>query len=311
MNKTYFSAALVCLLILASSGANGQAGRDSHYWKQDDISLTLKRVDPNLEDQTIWTYHFDPRYKPFFHPLYSPDGILITSEAPADHPWHLGLWFCWKYINGLNYWEYQGDPKLGISEGRTNLLETRIRKRRNGSARITQQLIYHPWNQMDQPVMKETRITTVSAPNRERGYLIGMEHEFTALADVLLDRTPVQTNAEGITWGGYAGLSIRFDGNLSSPSYFSASSDSVVSGERASWVSARLEAPDGRQVQVTILEDSRNPRHPTPWYCINRPAQRFWFYSPAILYHEPMALKKGDKLVLRYHVQVAGSLTAR
>ncbi|MFO7617973.1 MAG: PmoA family protein [Bacteroidales bacterium] len=308
MKRIALSTVFVCLLILIPTGILSQVGQERYNWEQDKVSLMLKRADARQDSQIIWTYHFDPRHKPFFHPVYSLDGILITSEAPADHPWHLGLWFCWKYINGLNYWEYQGDPKLAVSEGRTNLVGTRIRKSRDGSARITQKLLYHPWERKDQPVMKETRTTTVTAPRSDRGYLISIEHQFTALTDVLLDRTPAQTNAEGIAWGGYAGLSIRFDGQLSSPRYFSAATDSMKSGERAPWVSARLVAPDGRKVQVTILEDPGNPGHPTPWYCINRPAQQFWFYSPAILYHEALALKAGEKLVLRYRVMVAGSI---
>jgi hypothetical protein len=29
--------------------------------------------------------------------------------APADHPWHRGVWFSWKYLSGVNYWEFPQD----------------------------------------------------------------------------------------------------------------------------------------------------------------------------------------------------------
>src|SRR5512143_2167480 len=54
----------------------------------------------------VWQYNFDSRQgKPFFHPLTGADGRVLTNFKPEDHPWHYGLWFSWKYINHVNYWE--------------------------------------------------------------------------------------------------------------------------------------------------------------------------------------------------------------
>ena len=62
----------------------------------------------------IWQYNFNNRFgKPYFHPVRVKNSTL-TCVSPPDHPWHLGLWFSWKYINGVNYWEYLDDFK---SEG--------------------------------------------------------------------------------------------------------------------------------------------------------------------------------------------------
>jgi hypothetical protein len=145
---------------------------------------------------------------------------------------------------------------------------------------------------------------SIGAPAEDGSYFIDFEHLFTAVNDVVLDRTPPQTNAQGIRWGGYAGLCVRFDQNLSNPSYFSAQSDSMNSGERASWVAANLKAPDGKTVQIVLVDHTENVRYPTPWYVINRPNDRFWYYNAAILYHEPLKLKAGEKMTLRYRVIV-------
>ena len=29
----------------------------------------------------------------------------MTADRPPDHIWHHGLWFSWKFINKVNYWE--------------------------------------------------------------------------------------------------------------------------------------------------------------------------------------------------------------
>jgi hypothetical protein len=59
-----------------------------------------------------WTYHWDARRKPYVHPLATPAGRVLTRVEPDDHPWHRGLWFTIKYVNGENFWEE--DPPYGV-----------------------------------------------------------------------------------------------------------------------------------------------------------------------------------------------------
>jgi hypothetical protein len=295
---------LTTLLLLATFQHSGYGQKAAYSWKKDPNSVALMKVMPDKQCVMIWKLNFDPNLKPFFHPICSPDGTLLTAEAPADHLWHLGQWFCWKYINKLNYWEYTGDPKKAVSEGRTALKRTQIKTLRDGEARILMNLEYHPWDQPNEVVMKETRTIVVSAPSKDGSYSIDYDMIFTPIVDVVLDRTPVQTNASGVTWGGYAGLSMRFDQNLSDPKYFSATRDSVINGEGNTYVAANLTAPGGKTVQMVIIDHPSNLRYPSAWYTINRPNDRFWFFSPALLYHSSMELKAGEPMRLRYRVLI-------
>ncbi len=205
MYKLYL---LLMLLVAANACSDEKKG---FTWTRGSGSLALSISDSAGAEHLLWRYNFQPGMKPYFHPLHAPDGTLLTAESPSDHAWHLGLWFCWKYINGLNYWEYQGDPKLALSEGMTNLKKVKVQTRSDGSAEIRMWIDYHPWDKPDSLVLKEYRLTTVSAPAKDGSYRIDFKHSFTAETDVLLDRTPVQTEPNGVTWGGYAGLSIRFN----------------------------------------------------------------------------------------------------
>jgi hypothetical protein len=267
-------------------------------------SLTLFQETGSGGKQIVWQFNYFPEKRTFFHPVYSPDGTLLTAEAPKDHLWHLGLWFSWKYIDGVNYWEYEDDPKLAISEGKTDLQEIRVSTRLDGSALLNLEISYHPWKSADSVVMKETRTIKTTAPADDGSYTIDFEHKFTAVKDIVLERTPPQTSPGGVSWGGYAGLSVRFDQSLSDPSYFSNEKDSLASGTRAGWVAANLKNVAGKTVQMVILENSSNTRFPTPWYCINRPAEKFWYYNAAILYHEGLKMKKGETMTLGYTVLV-------
>jgi hypothetical protein len=50
--------------------------------------------------------------KPFLYPIYAADGQTITRgfpwnpqpNDPVDHPHHIGLWFNYEKVNGLDFW---------------------------------------------------------------------------------------------------------------------------------------------------------------------------------------------------------------
>jgi len=54
----------------------------------------------------------DTLEKPVLYPIYAPDGQVITrgfpvaprAGEPVDHPHHLGLWFDYENVNGLDFW---------------------------------------------------------------------------------------------------------------------------------------------------------------------------------------------------------------
>jgi Methane oxygenase PmoA len=54
----------------------------------------------------------DSLAKPVLYPIYAPDGQLVTrgfplkprSGEPVDHPHHIGLWFNYENVNGLDFW---------------------------------------------------------------------------------------------------------------------------------------------------------------------------------------------------------------
>ena len=99
-------------------------------WKQTDTSLALMRG-----EQAVWKFNYQKEEgKPYFHPLTVAGSGPLTDLRPADHYWHRALWFSWKAINGLNYWEEE--PKTGKAQGQTEVVNAKATSRPDHSARF-------------------------------------------------------------------------------------------------------------------------------------------------------------------------------
>ena len=273
--------------------ATGTVTESDLSWKQSDKSLALLKG-----GAVVWQLNFaDREGKPYFHPLRLPDGTETTALRPKDHPWHLGLWWSWKFINGVNYWE--SDPKTGKSEGTTEVTSKHVAANPDNSAKVEMELSYHLPQKA--PVMTEKRVLVISAPDASGNYSIDWNSTFTAAdKDVKLDRTPPSGHAGGVGWGGYAGLSVRFPAPAKGWTFTGSSGEkgaAALRGKPASWID--FSGPAGG---VAIFDSPRNLRHPSPWY----PNQELPYFSPAILFHEPYTLPAGKTLVLRYRVFVHG-----
>jgi len=120
---------------------------------------------------------------------------------------------------------------------------------------------------------------------------------------VVLDRTPISGQPDGVEWGGYAGLSVRMP-NMEEPVAVTESGPVEVPGGMGEIVSGALGISgkiDGRRAGVAIVP---MPGHPAPvsWYAISQP--EFMYFSPAVLYRAPRTLPAGESLTLAYRIFV-------
>ena len=69
--------------------------------------------------RSILGIRYSPRFiypdsleKPVLFPIYDAGGTVVTRGfpmeprpgEPTDHPHHLGLWFTYENVNGLDFW---------------------------------------------------------------------------------------------------------------------------------------------------------------------------------------------------------------
>lgn len=284
-----------CLGLILATAARAEWVRSAHAigWAQ--------------EGELIWQFSYDYEAgKPFLHPLRVPGGPSLTDLRPADHPWHYGLWFSWKYINGANYWEQ--DATTGRAEGATAWSLPHVRTARDGSAEITLHLDYvHPSGRVD---LTEVRVLRLSAPAADGSYVIDWASTFTAGPEgALLDRTPLPDEPGGVVYGGYAGLSARLGPGATAVDFVNAE------GPMTEWVDSRMR-PRTAAVAATVYPDqphsgslavlSHSANRPgpdgDPWYCINGQPSRF--LCAAVLVPKPLQLAPGEVWPLRYRLLI-------
>lgn len=270
-------------------------------WNRQPDSLALMSG-----DQIVWRFNYGTNEsKPCFHPVALPGGPELTGYRPADHKWHCGFWFSWKYLNGINYWEE--DPKSPTAAGRTAWKNVKVETRPDNSARIQMDVIYHPATS-GEAVLTERRIVEVSAPARNGQYHFDWDATFSASGkDVILDRTPLPNEPDGKPYGGYAGLSFRFAKDLTDIRAITSDSDATLpfAENRFRGKATALDYSGkirDNEFGVATLDHPQNLNAPSPWYVINDPVLRF--YTPAVLCYGPYTLKAGESFRLRYRTVI-------
>lgn len=272
--------------------------------RQTDSSLALLN-----RDKVVWQLNFDKKEgKPYFHPVSLVDGTELTWLRPADHRWHRALWFSWKFINGVNYWEE--DPTTGLSPGRTEVVEIKFWWHNDWladievmlrSVDIEMMLSYHRSGQ--ERVLTEKRLIAVSAPDKNGRYHIDWHSTFTAgEKDVVLDRTPIPGEQEGKAWGGYAGLSLRMAKATRGWQFVDSKGrkDKQIHGKKARWVDFSGELPNGKEAGITIFDHPENLWHPSPWYV----EKGMPYFSPALLFNKPYTIEAKKNLTLWYRILI-------
>src|SRR5258706_14872666 len=158
---------------------------------QPDLGQSIALIDPARE-LTLWKYTYAGKPKPFFHPLYTPAGHLLSIFEPHDHPWHRGLWFTIKLINGENFWE----ENVEHGTQKTLAPPTIAPAQRDRINIFYRQQWLRP---REQGIVFTEQREISYIPLAADCYAIDFYTNLTAKSPLVLDRTPYTT------WGGYGG----------------------------------------------------------------------------------------------------------
>ena len=251
-------------------------------------SLSFRQTwDDRVEVGACATYRFGPALpKPCVHPLTTPRGHVLSGFEMSDHVWHRGLWFAIKFVNGTNFWEEHAPFGVQMSDGqpRCEMLERDV-------LRVTHRIDWT--SDATGPVIRETRALTFRGDG-----VIDWSAELAAVRDLVLDRTPYTT------WGGYGGLSFRAAREQHDANFLIPCGETVsgLAGQSHDWcvMQAKVDGGVDRHVSLAMIDHPTNPRSPSPWYC--KSGNGFNYVNAALLFHEPMSLKRSDALRFRYRV---------
>jgi hypothetical protein len=270
-------------------------------WQRDSTTVAWR-----AGDRLLWRFSYDPaKGKPFFDPLTTSSGVSLTNMRPQNHPWHYGLWFSWKFINGANYWEE--DRESGKSEGSTRWSPPQIETHDDGSAVIQFEATYtHPSGRVD---MTEQRKLEISAPAADGSYSIHWHSHFMAgKQGAVLDRTPMPWEPNGKVNGGYGGLGLSLAAAPVEMAVLTTNGpvthyDSDRARPCAPAIAANFTL-DGKNLgSIAILSDRANIGEKAPWYVVNSETG-LRFLCAAILAPQVRTLPPGGEWKLHYRILV-------
>jgi hypothetical protein len=237
--------------------------------------------------------HEDVPFKPYVQQLFSPQGVNILRDAPADHLHHHALMFA-VAVDGVNFWE---EHKEAGRQVHRRLSDVKVDKRDDvPHVAFTEQLDWiNPSSK--ELLLKEHRTIEVCRLNKPGVTFLGWQSEF---------ELPPAKESVTLTGSHYFGLGMRFVKSMDTGGEFrnaDGKTGDVVRGSeqlvRTPWYAYTADA-NGKPVTVAMFGHPDNLRHPTPWFTMTEP---FAYLAATLnLHKEPLKVTSDKPLVLRYAV---------
>jgi hypothetical protein len=254
------------------------------------VNEQARRVDITIDGQAFTSYIWPTTLKkPVLYPLRTAKGTIITRGYPLeqrpgerlDHPHHVGLWFDYENVNGLDFWNNsdaikpENAPKMGT------ILQRSIISAKSGSQQGELD-VEADWVTSDKkPLLNEytqfvfrggpgfrsvDRITTLSALNEkvffpdEKDGLLGLR--VIRALEIPSDKPEVYTDASGRTV-----TVAKLDNTGVNGSYLTSEGKKgdAAWGTRGRWCNLSGLVGD-EPVTITILDHAENPGFPTYWH---------------------------------------------
>lgn len=298
-----------------------------------------KKVDVLIGGNLFTTFLYpDTLEKPVLYPLTTASGAVVTRgfpinpkpEDPTDHPHHIGLWFNFENLNGLDFWNNSYAIPADIKNQYGWIRTDKITETKSGTTGV---LAYHAnWtNEAREVILGETtryeftgtanqriidRVTTLKAitdavfTDAKDGMLgLRLAHELqipTTKDEKFTDSKGIVTLVKGGTDKIPTGNYLTSEGKTGDAAW----------STRGVWckVYGKIGADS---VSVAIIDHPQNPNYPTFWHARGyglfaaNPLGEKIFTNGASA--KNLTLKKGKSVTFRYRVVISngkGTLTS-
>lgn len=330
MKKNVFIFALLVSGILAVMAFTGKVTPQTKRFTIVE-NKAEKRLDVLIDGKPFTSYIYpEDIMKPVLYPLRTAEGSFITRGWPmdprpgerVDHPHHVGLWFNYGDVNGLDFWNNSTAIPEDRKEKYGTIKHRKVNKIQNGNDKAVLDVTMD-WERPDgtRLLQEDTRFIFSGTGNTRT---IERITTLTALQDVSF-----KDNKEGV-------IGIRLARELEHPSnkpekYTDASGKATdvpklnnegvsgkyrsseglegddVWGTRGDWVNLNG-VIDSRPVSLVILDHPRNVGYPTYWhargyglFAANPLGQKEFSKGKEVLDYK---LPKGESVTFRYKVLI-------
>lgn len=253
--------------------------------------------------------------RPYFHPLRTLRGDIVTGFRPHDHRWHHGLSMTFAYLSGQNFWggntyvHGQGYIPLENSGQQRHGRWDEVTCDPTAGVTLRQAITWHSYE--GEAWIDEARriaVTEVDVAAGRWALDIGMRLRNIRGAALEFGSPTTQGRDKagygGLFWRGprsfIGGLMTLADGRQA------LMDEGDLIGERAPWL-AFTGRHDGVDHESTLLfiDHPDNPRYPTQWFVR---AMGFPGASFALTFDELFILQPGEEVNLQYRIVIADGI---
>ena len=318
----YFSV-IFCAMIFSSSFAQKKE-------RVKFVKATDSKIQVFVGDKLFTNFMYpDTLEKPVLYPIHTANGTTVTrgfpleprTGEPTDHPHHIGIWFEYENINGLDFW----NNSFAIAADKKQLYGwTRTDKILKTTAGEKGVLSYHAnWtNKQKDVLMEETTSYEFSGSAHRR--MIDRETVLTATTDVLF------TDAKD----GFLGMRVarelqipskqdqKFTDDKGNLTVVKGGTDNIANGNyitsegkqgddawstRGVW--CKLYGKMGKDsISIAIIDHPKNPNYPTFWhargyglFAANPLGEKVFTNGKS---EKQLRLKKGESVTFRYRIVI-------
>ena len=333
MNKINFSYILILMVISSCKDKVEKGNVAEPSPKMDQVTFVTdeknKKVDVLIDGDLFTSYVYDGKTpKPVLYPVITKSGNKITRGFPiepvkgerVDHPHHVGIWFNYGDVNGLDFWnnsyaiKAEDKHKYGTINHR-QIVEANAEKGTliakaswdtSDNKNLLEETTEFAFSQ-DGNTRKIVRTTTLKAledvsfkDNKEGMIAIQVTRGLELPSDkpsIFMDANGIPTEVEALNNEGVNGNYLTSEGKTGEEAW----------GTRAKWTTLYGKV-DEEPVSVTIMDHPNNVGYPTYWH-----ARGYGLFAANPLGQEVFSegkeklnftLAKGESVTFKYSILV-------
>lgn len=288
------------------------------------------QVNVYISDRAFTSFLFpDTLEKPVLYPVHAAGGEIVTRGfplnkqpgEPTDHPHHLGVWFTFENVNGLDFW----NNSYAIPKERKHLygwIRTDSVATKSGSKKGN--IFYHAnWTNENKDVLLEEETLLEFSGTAHKRFI---DRTTTLTANTLVNFTDAKDGMYGIRLAHALEMPStkdeEFEDDKGNVTIVKAGSDKVPSGNyitsegktgddawssRGRW--CKVYGKIGKDsVSVAIIDHPKNPNYPTFWhargyglFAANPLGEKIFTNGRS---EKNLSLAKGESVTFRYRIVI-------
>ena len=282
--------------ILLAAAAPALVGAESRFAFRE---ITPASVELTENGKPVFVYNFGGigatnfpetmRRSCYLHPVYAPDGTLLTDDFNKDHPHHRGIFWAWEVVT----FDGKTDDVWTVKGFRQRFVRWKARETNGPEARLS---VENGWYSGERKFVKEdVEILAHPVANDRRVLDFTLSFEATD-KPVTIVGTPDSRKG----YGGFAFRTAPRDGGATKTAIRTDEGVSEKDGVMARHPWAEIVGSyQGKKESVRIEDDASNPGYPKNGWLMRHSFALLNVSYPGL---EPITLQPGKPLVLKYRV---------